>query len=212
MELLAAVPGQFIVLSCLEDAWEVMVRNNAFDAFKQRTRIFRPIFPMKTGAGAAAQPAARLARPQARVGESLAVRRGFGRPFHRREKQPTPRVLLQRCAEAFEKWDDGLIPAPIALGDRLQELSLADFIPQGMGKGAGEYPPQSASHARAHPRSAAFRGDEGDGPLPNPRMVASRIAHRGVQGRDIPSPAANPRYSAKIDLKSPVKTVPSSWW
>jgi len=197
MELLAAVPGQFVVLSCLEDAWEVMVRNQAFDAFKQRTRVYRLDFPNEDQALA-------LLRNRLRDWPGRKPELGNLWPFEgdsvakfTRDKQPTPRVLLQRCAEAFEKWDDGLISAPISIGGVIVENSLADLFRKEWEKeldAIRQNPVRTPEHIPESRLFAAVKeivamAKSADGSL-------GGIHVNGYKEGIIPSTAASPKYSA----------------
>jgi hypothetical protein len=114
MQLLAAVPCQYLALSCLENDWQIIVANKGLEAFRQRTQPFNLDF--LTEDQAVVLLSKRLANwPLRKAGDDPL------RPFNRasveryvRDAQPPPRIFIRRCAAELDRWVEGeiVMPAP----------------------------------------------------------------------------------------------------
>lgn len=110
--ILEKVPNYTLVISCLEAEWrkddETGFADNAFGSFLQRIHP-----PLKLN-GLKEEQAVELIARRLASKQDAPGRPGDLRPFddasllkYAREQQPTPRVLLQRCAALFEDWLEG---------------------------------------------------------------------------------------------------------
>ena len=107
IEILHRVPNQVLILSCLEGEW-VRFRDSSFAAFRQRI-IPKPFQLVELSESQGVDLVARRMKDWPdRPAQATAVW-----PFDEgslvqyvREKQPTPRVLIQRCAELFQPWNE----------------------------------------------------------------------------------------------------------
>jgi DNA segregation ATPase FtsK/SpoIIIE, S-DNA-T family len=121
IEILHRVPNQVLILSCLEQEWERFL-NASFAAFRQRITLkpFR-LDPLTEPQGV------ELAGRRLKDLPGRPPRQPAVWPFDEasstsyvRDEQPTPRRLIQRCAELFEPWAESGAGDILYLGKKAQ--------------------------------------------------------------------------------------------